>query len=68
VLHGGRKVVKGVPVPSSAVAAAAKDLHPDIAAAIDSVLSAARDRQQGRVEQLQAELEAAQRALADLQG
>lgn len=67
VTHGGKRVVKALPVPATAVAAAAKDLHPDIAEAIESVLSAARDRQRSRVEQLQAELEAAQRALADLQ-
>jgi hypothetical protein len=67
VTHGSKRVVKALPVPASAVAAAAKDLHPDIAEAIESVLSAARDRQRSRVEQLQAELEAAQRALADLQ-
>ena len=67
VSHGGKRVVKGLPVPATAVAAAAKDLHPDVAEAIESVLNAARDRQRTRVEQLQAELEAAQRALADLQ-
>ncbi len=66
VVHAGKKVVKGLPVPASAVGAAAKDLHPDIAAAIEAVLDAARDRQRSRVEQLQAELDAAQRALADL--
>jgi hypothetical protein len=67
VTHGGKRVVKGLPVPATAVAAAAKDLHPDVAEAIESVLNAARDRQRSRVEQLQAELEVAQRALADLQ-
>ena len=67
VTQAGKKVVTGLPVPASAVSAAAKDLHPDIADAIDGVLSAARERQRTRVEQLQAELEAARRALADLQ-
>jgi hypothetical protein len=68
VTHGSKRVVKGLSIPASAVAAAAKDLHPDIAEAIEAVLSAARERQRSRVEQLQAELAAAQRALADLQG
>ncbi|HEY8457375.1 MAG TPA: DUF6319 family protein [Actinopolymorphaceae bacterium] len=67
VTHGSKRVVKALPVPASAVAAAAKDLHPDVAEAIDAVLEAARDLQRSRVEQLQAELEAAQRALADLE-
>lgn len=67
VAHGGKRVVTALAVPASAVAAAAKDLHPDIADAIETVLSAARERQRSRVEQLQAELQAAQRALADLE-
>ncbi|WP_020573138.1 DUF6319 family protein [Actinopolymorpha alba] len=67
VTHGSKRVVTALAVPASAVAAAAKDLHPDIAEAIETVLSAAREQQRLRVEQLQAELEAAQRALADLQ-
>lgn len=66
IAHAGKRVVTALPVPASAVAAAAKDLHPDIATAIETVLSAARERQQSRVEQLQAELQAAERALADL--
>jgi uncharacterized protein DUF6319 len=67
ITHAGKRVVTALPVPASAVAAAAKDLHPDIATAIETVLSAARERQRSRVEQLQAELQAAERALADLQ-
>jgi hypothetical protein len=66
VSHGSKRVVKGLQIPATAVAAAAKDLHPEIADAIETVLSAARDRQRSRVEALQAELEAAQRALAEL--
>lgn len=66
VTHGSKRVVKGLQIPASAVSAAAKDLHPEIADAIETVLSAARDRQRTRVEALQAELEAAQRALAEL--
>lgn len=67
VSHGSKRVVKDLPIPASAVAAAAKDLHPEIAEAIEEVLSAAREQQRSRVEQLQAELEAARRALADLE-
>ena len=66
VSHGSKRVVKGLAIPAAAVAAAAKDLHPDIAEAIETVHNAAREKHRSRVEQLQAELEAAQRALADL--
>lgn len=66
VSHGSKRVVKGLQIPATAVSAAAKDLHPEIADAIETVLNAARDRQRSRVEALQAELEAAQRALAEL--
>lgn len=67
VSHGTKRVVKDLAIPASAVAAAAKDLHPEVAEAIEEVLSAAREQQRSRVEQLQAELEAARRALADLE-
>ncbi len=67
VMHAGKVLVSDLAVPTSAVSAAAKDLHPEIADAIESVLSVAREQQRSRVEALQAELEAAQRALADLQ-
>lgn len=66
VAHGSKRVVKGLPIPATAVAAAAKDLHPEIAEAIETVLDAARDRQRSRVEQLRADLEAARLALAEL--
>ena len=67
VVHGGKRIIAALPVPASAVGAAAKDLHPDIAEAIDTVLSTAREHHRTRVEQLQAELEAARHALAELE-
>jgi hypothetical protein len=67
IVHAGKVLVADLAVPTSAVSAAAKDLHPEIAEAIESVLSVAREQQRSRVEALQAQLEAAQRALADLQ-
>lgn len=67
LVHAGQKVVTELAVPASSVSAAAKDLHPDIAEAIESVLGAARERQRSRVEQLQAELESARQALAHLE-
>ena len=67
VVHGGKRIIAALPVPASAVGAAAKDLHPDIAEAIDTVLSTAREHHRTRVEQLRAELEAARHALAELE-
>jgi hypothetical protein len=67
VAHAGKTVISELAIPTSAVSAAAKDLHPDIAEAIEDVLSAAREQQRSRVEALQAQLEAARQALAGLE-
>jgi hypothetical protein len=48
------------------VAQAAKLLTPEVAEIVEGVLNAARAQQLARVEQLRAELEAAQKALDDL--
>jgi hypothetical protein len=66
VVSGKKRTVRAVPVPASSVAKAARELHPDVAEAIDAVLEAARAQQRARIEQLRAELDAAQRALAEL--
>jgi hypothetical protein len=68
VVAGKKRAVRAVPVPASAVARAAKELTPEVAEAIEAVLEAARVQQRERVEQLRAELDAAQRALAELSG
>ncbi|WP_434447879.1 DUF6319 family protein [Lentzea sp. E54] len=66
VLQGSRKTVRSTPVPPAAVAQAAKLLTPEVAEIVEGVLNAARAQQLARVEQLRAELEAAQKALDDL--
>lgn len=66
VLTGSRRSVKAQPVSAGAVASAARALGGDIEAAIEGALSAARDQQRSRVEQLEAELAAARQALAEL--
>lgn len=68
VQTGAKRVLKGAPVAASAVAQAAKLLPPEVDEAVEGVLSAARERHMARVEQLRAELEAAQRALDELTG
>ncbi|NUT94437.1 MAG: hypothetical protein HOY78_20705 [Saccharothrix sp.] len=68
VQTGAKRVLKGAPVAASAVAQAAKLLPTEVEEAVEGVLSAARERHTARVEQLRAELEAAQRALDELSG
>jgi len=66
VLQGTRKVVRPTSVSPAAVSQAAKLLTPEVAEIVEGVLNAARAQQLARVEQLRAELEAAQKALDDL--
>jgi hypothetical protein len=66
VLQGTRRSDRPTPVSPAAVAQAAKLLTPEVAEIVEGVLNAARAQQLARVEQLRAELEAAQKALDDL--
>jgi hypothetical protein len=66
VQAGSRRTVRPQPVSAGSVAAAAKALGGDIEQAIDGAITAAREQQQTRVAQLEAELEAARQALAEL--
>ncbi|WP_433711192.1 DUF6319 family protein [Nocardia sp. CA-084685] len=66
VVSGKKKSVRGLPVTSSAVAQAAKVLHPEVAEVVAGILEAARVVQESKVQQLQAELEEARRLLEEL--
>lgn len=66
VVNGKKRTIRGLSVPSSAVAQAAKILHPEVAEVVDSVLDAVRGAQKAKVDQLQAELENARRLLDEL--
>lgn len=66
VQAGSRRTVRPQPVSAGSVAAAAKALGGDIEAAIEGVLTAARELQRVRVSELEAELAAARQALDDL--
>jgi hypothetical protein len=66
VMQGARKAIRPTPVSPAAVSQAAKLLTPEVAEIVEGVLNAARAQQLARVEQLRAELEAAQKALDDL--
>jgi hypothetical protein len=68
VLVGKKRLVRSLPVQPSEVAKAARSLPAPVTEAIEASLAAARDRQAERVQQLRAELEAAQQALRDLSG
>jgi hypothetical protein len=64
--QGSTFLARNVAVAAAAVSRAAKELHEDLATPIDEVIDAARSQQATRVAVLEAELEAARKALADL--
>jgi hypothetical protein len=64
--HGGKRVVQGLSVAAAAVSRAAKELHPDISGGIETVINAAREQHQARMEELEAELNKVKAALAEL--
>ncbi|MER7114468.1 DUF6319 family protein [Saccharomonospora azurea] len=65
--HGSKWVAKGLDIPASAVSRAAKELHEELSAPIDEVINEAREQQQAKVAQLEAELQQAKQALAELE-
>lgn len=64
--NGSKWVAKGLEIPAAAVSRAAKELHQDLSGPIDEVINAAREAQAAKVAQLEAELEKAKQALAEL--
>lgn len=64
--QGSTWVARGLAVSSSAVSRAAKELHTDLSTPIDEVINEAREQQKAKVAQLEAELEQAKQALAEL--
>jgi hypothetical protein len=67
LLHSGKRVVQGLPVPASAVSKAAAELHQDISEAIESVLAAARQQHEAKLAELEAEVERVRKALSELE-
>jgi hypothetical protein len=57
---------RGLPVTAAAVTRAAQELHAELAGPIESVIGAARDQRAARVSALEAELEQARKALAEI--
>lgn len=66
VQAGSRRTVKPQPIGAGSVAAAARALGGEIESAIEGAITAARERQRARVDQLEAELAAAREALSEL--
>lgn len=64
--HGSKWVAQGLKIPASAVSRAAKELHEDLSVPIDEVINAAVEQQKAKVAALEAELEQAKQALAEL--
>ncbi|PXY26405.1 DUF6319 family protein [Prauserella flavalba] len=65
--HGSKWVARGLDIPASAVSRAAKELHEELSAPIDEVINAAREQQAAKVAELEAQLEQAKQALAELE-
>ncbi|GAA5164960.1 MULTISPECIES: DUF6319 family protein [Amycolatopsis] len=64
--HGSTWVARGLAISAAAVSRAAKELHEDLSTPIDEVINEAREQQRAKVAQLEAELEQAKQALAEL--
>ncbi|GAB2743156.1 DUF6319 family protein [Amycolatopsis magusensis] len=65
--HGSKWIARGIEIPAAAVSRAAKELHEELSGPIDEVINAAREQQAQKVAQLEAELEEAKKALAELE-
>lgn len=59
---------RGLPVTAAAVLRAAQELHEQLAEPIDAVIGAAREQRAAKVAELEAELERARKALAEMDG
>lgn len=58
---------RGLPVTAAAVTRAAQELHAELAGPIEAVIGAAREQRAARVAALEAELEQARKALAEIE-
>jgi pyruvate/2-oxoglutarate dehydrogenase complex dihydrolipoamide acyltransferase (E2) component len=64
--QGTTYLARDLAVAAAAVSRAAKELHEDLSTPIDAVIEEARSQQAARVAALEAELDLARQALADL--
>lgn len=68
LVHSGKRIVQGLPIPASAVSQAAAALHEEISKAIDGLLQEAREQHEAKLAELEAEVERVRKALSDLEG
>src|SRR5688500_705830 len=66
--QGSTWLSRGLPVTAAAVSKAAQELHAELAGPIDAVIGAAREQRAARVAALEAELDQARKALAEIDG
>ncbi|WP_232663455.1 DUF6319 family protein [Pseudonocardia sp. TRM90224] len=66
--QGSSWLTRGLPVSATAVSRAAQELSVEIAEPIDAVIGAAREHRAAKVAALEAELEQARKALAEIDG
>jgi hypothetical protein len=65
--RGATWLARGLPVSAGAVLKAAAELHPEISGPIDEVIAEARATREAKVAELEAQLEQAKKALAELE-
>lgn len=65
--QGSAWITRGLPVTAAAVSRAAQELHMQLAEPIDAVIGAAREQRAAKVAALEAELEQAKKALAEME-
>lgn len=65
--QGTTYLARNVAVAAAAVSRAAKELHENLSTPIDEIIEEARSQQAAKVAALEAELEAARKALSDLE-
>jgi hypothetical protein len=65
--QGNTWLNRGLPVSASAVSRAAQELHAELAGPIEALIDAAREQRAARVAELEAELEHARKALAEIE-
>ena len=66
--QGASWISRGLPVSATPVLRAAQELHRELAEPIEAAIGAAREQRAARVVALEAELEQARKALAELDG
>jgi hypothetical protein len=66
--QGASWISRGLPISAASVLRAAQELHPELAEPIEAAIGASREQRAARVAALEAELEQARKALAELEG